>query len=138
MNEKVFYPRQNANLQSRFSSLFDVKEFKIQEDFLQISELVNTQNHFMSRSATETDLIKYLPWENQTWLDDALLLTEYLGSLALLSEKFSAFGRSILDMYHGLVFWTRKGIFDTASDSQSLTKAEKKVFGYLVQVITIL
>ena len=41
--------RQNGNLLSCFRILFDVEEFKIQEDFLQISELVYTENAFINR-----------------------------------------------------------------------------------------
>ena len=97
--KKVSYQRQNANLQSCLSKLFGVDEVKVQEDFLQISELVNTENHFMSRSTTN-----YLPSENQTTLDPEQFFTEYLGGLAFLSEKFSAFDIFILDQYHSLVF----------------------------------
>ena len=126
--KKVSYPSENANLQSCLSILFDVDEFEIQEDFLQISELVNTENHFMSRSTTETDLIDYLPWEEMRESEQLShyepLFTEYLGSLAFLSEKFFAFGRSISFIYHLMVFtvdndmwgrhpyWTHPGKMD--------------------------
>ena len=106
--KKVFYSRQNAHLQTCFDKLFGVDELMIQEDFLQISELVNTESHFMNRSTTDTDLIDYLPWdeENELYLIHEPLVTEYLGSLAFLSEKFSAVGRSILSIYHDMVFET--------------------------------
>ena len=57
---------------------------------------------------TDTDLIDYLPWDDgsEMLLDYEPLFTEYLGSLAFLSEKFSAFGRSILNIYHEMVFTT--------------------------------
>ena len=95
--ESLSFLRQYENLLSCFSTLFGVEEFKIQEDVLQISELVNTENHFRSRS-TPFDPIDIPHPRNKSktllksfsrfWNIDQSFFTEYRGSLALLSEKF--------------------------------------------------
>ena len=127
---KVSYLRQNANLQSCLSVLFGVDEFKIQEDFLQISELVDTENHFMSRSTTHTDLIDN-PTVNYLIDTDSELgflltfFTEYLGSLAIYSETFSAFGESILSFYDSFVSQSGSSLLHIISDTQFSTHLEK-------------
>ena len=91
----VFYIRQYENLLSCFSTLFDVEEFKIQKDFLLISELVNTENHFRSRSTPMDSTNHSLPDFNEFLQENDLDLvyktffTEYRGFPALLSEKCS-------------------------------------------------
>ena len=82
---------------SCLSKLFDVEEYKIQEDFLQMSELVDTAYAFMNRSTaiyhtnrslSENYLFYFLPYElaesYQTFF------TEYHGSPAFLSEMMPA------------------------------------------------
>ena len=106
--------RQNGNLLSCFRHLFDVEEFKIQEDFLQISELVYTENAFINRPTLIDSTNRSL---SHTYLnvpditeEEVLfyetVLTEYFGRPALLSEKISASRESVLYIYHRLLNFT--------------------------------
>ena len=79
----------------------------------------------MSRSTTDTDLIDYLPWDNQTIMEFEPFFTEYLGSLAFLNEKFSALGSSSLHLYHQLA---KRSV---SHRPRPLTKAEKMGFWFL-------
>ena len=89
-----------------------MEEYKIQEDFLQISELVDTEYGFINRSTpifpnnrslSETYLFKFLP--DELALHYESFFTEYHGSPALLSEKISASGESFLFIYKQLKYW---------------------------------
>ena len=87
-------------------------EFQIQEDFLQISELVNTEYAFINRSMPMFPTNRSLP---DTYLFDFLpdelailyetFFTEYHGSPAFLSEKISASSHSFLFVYSQLNYW---------------------------------
>ena len=112
----VLFLRQTENLVSCLSTLFGVDEFEIQEDFLQISELVTTENTYMNRltpvDPTDQfspqlyfkfdyfDLMKpldynmYMTYESNT-LPNGTFLIGYLGSPAILSEEISALGESV-------------------------------------------
>ena len=94
--EPNFSPkRQNEYLLSCFRRLFNVPEFKIQEDFLQISDLVHAENVFINRSTQSHPT-------NQSSFEE--FLTEYHGSPALLSEKISASGESVSIIYYWLKY----------------------------------
>ena len=90
------------------SVLFDVDTFEIQEDFLQISELVNTEKAFMNRSTPVDSSGQFSP---ENYLTDVsglsykTFFTEYQGSPAILSEKISALGESVLEIYNRLGFY---------------------------------
>ena len=98
-----------------------MEEYKIHEDFIQISELVDTENAFINRSppidstnrsfSECTDLILEVPDEkNEEVLFYERFFTEYLGSPALLSEKISASLESVLLVYQSLINCEKKGI----------------------------
>ena len=85
----------------------------------------------MSRSTTHTDLI-----DNPTvnYLIDSVdselaflltFFTEYLGSLAIYSETFSAFGESILRFYHSFVSHPGASLLHIVCGSQFSTHIEK-------------
>ena len=80
---------------SAWCSVFNVEELKIQEDFLQISDLVHTENVFINRSTQSHPTNQSSPEE---------FLTEYHGSPALLSEKISASGQSVYRIYYWLKY----------------------------------
>ena len=91
-----------------------MEEFKIQEDFLQISELVKTENAFIDRSTpifltnrslSENYLFDFLPNTLAELYEP--FFTEYHGSPALLSEKISASQEihEILFIYKQLKYW---------------------------------
>ena len=117
------YQRQKDHLLSCFSTLFDVEEFKIQEDFLQISELVYTKSSFMNRSRPLNSTNRSLP---DTYLFDFLpedlavryqtFFTEYRGSPALLSEKISVSGESVLLIYLWLKYYEEVSNFPVKKD----------------------
>ena len=95
-----------------------MEEFKIQEDFLQISELVDTKNAFINRStlidSTNRSMSNtYLNLLNIT-AEEVLFyerfFTEYFGSPALLSEKISAACESVLFIYETLINYEKKSI----------------------------
>ena len=108
---RISSQRQNENLLSCFSTLFGVKEFEIQEDFLQISELVHIENAFINRppsiNFTNQSLSNtYLNIPNVTEkevLYHERFFTEYFGSPALLSERISASRESVLSIYYFLI-----------------------------------
>ena len=95
-----------------------MEEFEIQEDFLQISELVDTENGFINRptpsNSTKRSLSNtYLNVPNVT--DDVVLFyerffTEYHGSPAILSEKASASGLSVLAIYFDLADYGQESV----------------------------
>ena len=99
---KFSLKRLHENLLSCFSRLFYVEEFKIQEDFYQISDLVHIENVFINRSTAIHSTNKSFPEE---------FLTEYHGSSALLSEKISASGQSVLDNYYRLIHYSQGSNF---------------------------
>lgn len=88
IHRKIFFQREQENLLSCLSTLFDVEEFKIQEDLIQISELVYIDRYFINRSTSLNQTDHSLPESYKRFF------TEYLGSPALLSEAMSGSGVS--------------------------------------------
>ena len=123
--ESSSFLRQYENLLSCFSTLFGVEEFKIQEDVLQISELVNTENHFWSRSwpfdptnKNKTFLKDFFRFWNFDLSNPACLpfFTEYRGCPAVLSEEIEEseeMERSAVYLYlHALHFFKHSNLVD--------------------------
>ena len=96
-----------------------MEEFKIQEDFLQMSELAETENAFINRSTPIDSTNRSLSYIYSNVPDvtnkDVFFMQErfieYFGSPALLSEKISALNESVLDV------WAFKGNFAGELDS---------------------
>ena len=90
-----------------------MEEFKIQEDFFHISELVESENAFINRTTQIDSITRSLSntYLNVPYLTDEDVLfyerffTEYLGSPALLSEKLFASRQSVLFVYQALISW---------------------------------
>lgn len=102
--QSIFDERQNENLVFCLKALFEVEEVTIQEDFLQISELVQTEKYFMNRSlpmklienltiptlSIPSSIYRYLGESHQSFF------TEYVDTSALLSENFFSSSRSVM------------------------------------------
>ena len=84
-----------------------MKEFEIQEDFLQMSELVHTETAYISRpppiDSTNRSLsntkFKIPKLTDEEVLLYERFLTEYFGSPAVLSEKISASREHVSSIY---------------------------------------
>ena len=113
--------RQNDDLLSCLSTIFDVEEFKIQEDFLQISELVYTESVFMNRSTPIDPTNQSLPgissdtYDNYTTYDPydpyERFLINYHGNPAFLSEKIVASSENELSIYRSVLNYRKDSYF---------------------------
>ena len=89
-SQKSSFKRLEGDLLSCLTSLFAVQEFKIYEDFLQISELVVIEQSFKNRSITPNESI-YINYDMTNEFVNEYGI-QYFDRPAILSEKVHAKG----------------------------------------------